>query len=159
MQLKTEIILALVVCWFSVACAHQKAQAKPEANGLLFESSVEIVYSMGGNEHRFFAAAPAAGGAEERQPSAKTFVDKQVLKEARIQPAQYLSFLDQASKFVESPKRTPASDTNSGRCRGPFSVTVRIGKDSRSSNGCRSFDEGRLSRLVKDGEFLLYSQN
>jgi hypothetical protein len=50
--------------------------------------------------------------------------------------------------------REPAA---SDACRTPYTITVRVGTETQTLQGCRGEDDGGLSRLVRDGEFLLYS--
>lgn len=54
--------------------------------------------------------------------------------------------------------RSPAQAGLMEECRSPFTITLRAGTDIRTLNGCRSLGEGSFSHLVKDSEFLIYSQ-
>ncbi|OFZ53525.1 MAG: hypothetical protein A2428_12750 [Bdellovibrionales bacterium RIFOXYC1_FULL_54_43] len=114
------------------------------------ETSVDIAYVLGHNRHRFWAQSDAS------RVEARTYLDRQIVEEAGIDRARYLDFLEKAKTFVQSPRRSPASNTVV--CRTPFTVTVRVGKDAYVATGCRGVDKGALGRLVREGEFLLYSK-
>lgn len=115
------------------------------------DSSVEIQYSLGRDRYRFSALAHGD------LVTASTYLGKQVLEHGTIKRDRYPHFLKKASAFIESyqqgtsPSQTP--------CRSPFIVMVRIGNETQIARGCRSSDNGTFSKLVKDGEFLLYSKN
>lgn len=122
----------------------------------LADSSIDIAYVLGHSHRRFVAWAKSAtfGG--------QTLVDHQVLRESGIERGHYSEFFGKAELFVSAPRRHPADQGASTAapedvCRTPFTVTVRVGADTKILQGCRGADEGALSHLVRDGEFLLYS--
>ena len=141
-----RIIVAFAV--LVSGCATSPPAASPSPPPASDEASaVEISYFLGHASHRFVAEASGSGAV------ARSFLDRSILREGEVEKARYLEFLAKASKFVESPARAPAES-----CRNPFTVTVRIGAMTRTTQGCRATDERGLSRLVREGEFLLYSK-
>ncbi|MGZ3696660.1 MAG: hypothetical protein ACXWPM_07320 [Bdellovibrionota bacterium] len=143
-----------------MGCAGTPPRSSPEAAPVALEdsglrgpeaadSSVDISYILGRDHYRLLAKA------ERASFSVASIMDKQVLEKNTVAGARYQDFLKKVNSFVSHPKRTVASNSP---CHSPFSVTVRIGKETQTASGCRESDEGGLSRLVKDGEFLLYSK-
>jgi hypothetical protein len=117
-------------------------------------SSVEIEYSLGHYQHRF----TADGGLGKAQVT--TYLERDVVEHASVDPAKFDSFVIKAIAFSQKPKRAP---TEQAECRSPYKVEIKTGPKSAektyTSQGCRSSDdEGALSRLVRDGEFLLFSK-
>jgi hypothetical protein len=117
-------------------------------------SSVEIEYSLGHYQHRFTANG-VPGKAQ-----VTTYLERDVVEHASVDPLKYESFVAKAIAFSQKPKRAP---TEEAECRSPFNVVIKTGEKSTektyTSQGCRSSDdEGALSRLVRDGEFLLFSK-
>jgi len=113
-------------------------------------TQVEISYVLGHNQHRFTAQSAA------QKAEVTTYLEKDIVQQANVDSAKYLSFVSKVVSFAQKPHRTPAQ---ADECRSPFSVTVKIDGKTYTSDGCRFSDEGSLSRLVRDGEFLLYSKN
>jgi hypothetical protein len=113
-------------------------------------TSVEINYFLGHNEHRF-AAESTTGKAQ-----ITTFLERSIVEQATVDPSKYSAFLAKVVTFAEKPKRAPSEEAE---CHSPFSIIVKIDAKTYTSKGCRSGDnEGGLSRLIRDGEFLLYSK-
>lgn len=115
------------------------------------DSQVDIRYSLG-HDH-YFLVASAKGG----EARAHFSLDKRVVHESPVDYLQYEQYLKRASGVVESLQKTPIQISSS--CRSPFTITILIGNHTQTAQGCRSNDHGSLSRLVKEGEFLLYSKN
>jgi hypothetical protein len=113
------------------------------------DSSIDITYVQGHDRFRFAAES------RNEQAVAKSIQEQRVVKETEVDRKEYLEFLDHVSKFVAAPKLPAPGEA----CRAPFTVSVRIGNDTQQIHGCRSTDDGALGRLVRRGEFLLYSQN
>jgi hypothetical protein len=114
------------------------------------DSSVDIQYLLGRGLHRFMIQS--AGNSV----TANTSIDKQTVIQALIDARKYPDFLEKATIFVSQYQKNPSEPT---LCRSPFVVIVRLGKEIQTARGCRSQDGGALSKLVRDGEFLLYSKN
>ena len=115
----------------------------------LKDSSVSIEYVLGRDKYRFIAQA------ENEKVTGSTYLDKQLLKKGQIDEQRYPGFYSKASEIVQNLNRAPASD---GFCRSPFILTIRTGGSTQTARGCRSSDDGALSKLVREGEFLLYSK-
>jgi hypothetical protein len=101
----------------------------------------------GRNNHRLFVAIKGDAA------TAQSYLEHQILAESPVDPARYMTFLAQASEFLKTPHGAASEHFP---CRAPFTVTVRIGTDTRAASGCVGSDEGALSHLVRDGEFLLH---
>jgi hypothetical protein len=89
--------------------------------------------------------------------SAKALEDHELREEAKLDPKRYEDFHAKALAFVKAPRRTVAQSGATG-CRNTFTVLVKEGDQSWSETGCRSTDDGAFGRLVRDGQFLLYSK-
>jgi hypothetical protein len=120
-----------------------------EQSAQMSNSSVSIEYVLGRDRYKFVARA------ENTKVMASTFLDKQLLKRGAIDEQRYPGFFTKASEIVQNLNRAPAADAF---CRSPFILTVRTGSETKTARGCRSSDDGALSKLVKEGEFLLYSK-
>jgi hypothetical protein len=110
---------------------------------------VEIDYFLGHNQYKL------TGDGAPMNAEVTTYLEKNIVQQGVVDPRKYVGFLSQAIAFAEKPRRDPSQETD---CRSPFSVVVKIDAKSYTSKGCRSSDEGGLSRLIRDGEFLLYSK-
>jgi hypothetical protein len=117
------------------------------------DSSIEISYLLGRSHRRIVARA------KQENYSGQAYLDRQLLHEGSIDRAHYSEFFGKVEKFIAAPHRKPAEAAQlDDSCRTPFTVNLRVGKDTRTLQGCRGEDEGALSHLVREGEFLLYSK-
>jgi hypothetical protein len=120
------------------------------------DSSIDITYVLGHSHRRFVAWSKndACGG--------QTLVDHQILRESGIDRGHYTEYFNKVEQFVSTPHRKPAEQgaplPADDACRTPFTVTLRLGSETKIVQGCRGADDGALSHLVRDGEFLLYAQ-
>lgn len=130
---------------------HAEESLSPQEALVRIDSSVDISYGLGRNQYRLLLQAKA------EKMSGEYSLDKQIVKACRLDPTKYAEFVKRAKAFTEAPKRVPAQ-TQSAPCHSPFTVTVRVGEAQQVASGCRALDEGALSHLVKEGEFLLYSK-
>ena len=115
-------------------------------------SKVRISYVLGHTHYEFIMES------QEGQCQAQLFADRKLLKEAAVDSARYADFLGKAAAYLgtgASSQRTPSSQAS---CRTPYTVTISVSSKSRSDHGCRGHGEGGLSRLIREGEFLLYSK-
>ena len=113
------------------------------------KNQIDIQYTLGRRDHYRFYAMDEGDTAK-----ASTYLNRQILDEGAIDRNQFENFLKKVLQYVqESPKAT------NGPCRSPFTIQVKIENKVSSASGCRSDDHGRLSRLIQEGEFLLYSKN
>ncbi|MCM2276499.1 MAG: hypothetical protein NDJ89_00290 [Oligoflexia bacterium] len=139
------------------ACANVPRASSPQGlhafdpQEVLSDSQVEINYTLGHNVPRRMLIE-----AKDREILASTFVDHRKLAEERIESPRYPEFLQKASDFIAKMTRVPASEGPG--CRTPFTITVRVKASIQKLQGCRMSEDGGLSRLVKEGEFLLYSK-
>jgi hypothetical protein len=166
-QLSAVAILAIQATILLPGCAVHPPKADP-ASALadparLSDSSVDINYVLGHAHRRFMAQG------KDSSFKGQTFLDRKLLKENDIDQGHYSTFLGKATQFIATPHRLPAEQNKDAiasssaaptedSCRCPFTVTVRIGADTQSVHGCRAADDGALSHLVRDGEFLLFSR-
>lgn len=145
----TLISVLTALCLAGCATHRAKSDGSDEARIESIDSGIDISYVLGHAHRRLLVQT------KDNQIVAQSYLEHQILKESEIDREHYADFLKKAKTFVENPQRLPA---NQDLCRSPFTVTLRIGKDLKVVNGCRSTDEGALSHLLRDGEFLLYSK-
>jgi len=117
----------------------------------LLDSSIDIQYVLGHDHYRFFAAA------EGNTIVGNTALNKQILEKGTMSQNRYPDYFKKVSHFIHEMKKLTSDDLES--CRTPFTIIVKVGQNTQTAHGCRSTDGGALSRLVRDGEFLLYSKN
>lgn len=153
----TLLLVALTMVALAPGCATFRGSpastpGSPEAprpvpKEALRDSTVDISYVLGHSRRRLvtWARNDGFGG--------QMLMDHQILREKEIDQSHYSEFFGKAEGFVRTPRRKLAED----KCRTPFTVTIRIGSETQSLQGCRGSDDGALSHLVRDGEFLIYS--
>ncbi|MBI2711771.1 MAG: hypothetical protein HYX41_02745 [Bdellovibrio sp.] len=148
---KKTLSLSLASSLFIFACTTPAKSRLEESSGpvQLGNSSVSIEYILGRDHYRFTARS------EETRVTGTTYLDKQLLKKGEIDQQRYPGFFTRASEIVDNLSRAPASDTF---CRNPFIITIKAQEKTRTARGCRSSDDGALSKLIREGEFLLYSK-
>ena len=140
--------LGLALLLITSACSSApKTETPPPAGPSIDESSVEIHFVRGHNNHRLFVSMRGDAAV------AQSFFEHQMLSESMIDHDRYMGFLAQACDFLKVPH---GAATEASPCRTPFTVTVRMGTETRAASGCVGSDEGALSHLVRDGEFLLH---
>lgn len=142
--------LGSLILILASACSHSRPQSEPQTQHELADSEVEINYGLGHTHRKLLIRAQGT------EINGKTLVDQQILRENKVETSRYQDFFRKTSEFFEKYQRTPAADLAS--CRMPFTLTLRVGIQSRALKGCRSGEDGALGRLVRDGEFLLYSK-
>ena len=115
------------------------------------ETSFDIAYDLGGHgEHRLTGSSPAAGA-----PHVATFLEREVVDEAFINAGSYARYLEKIVLFTQKPQRVPSQEVD---CRAPYWITLKIDGKTFTSKGCRVGDGGEFAKLVREGEFLLYSK-
>ena len=148
--------LSLLLATFALSgCATHPPQADGSRAGddadraALTDSSIDISYVLGHSHRRLvvWAGKDGLGG--------QTLLDHQILRESPVERGRYAQFLAKVEQFLNAPRRKPADNDDS--CRTPFTITVRVGTETKIVQGCRGEDDGALSHLVRDGEFLLFS--
>lgn len=143
----------LGIAW-TTSCATPGSQTPPgKASAGSPDSAIEIVYRLGHTHRRLWLESKAD------QAQGRNFLDRNLLQESRIEPARYKEFLSKASELIarmsERARHPAQADPE---CRNPVTLTVRIGVETRKWETCRTRDEGALSRLIRDGEFLLVAR-
>lgn len=149
-----------------------RGAASRVAREALKDSSVDITYVLGHSRRKLVAWA------KNESFGGRTLLEQQIVHEAELDRARYSELFGKVEEFVASAGSAPAPSADSrprkpasnaavsasnaaaveAACRTPFTVTVRIGSDSKVLQGCRGTDAGSLSRLVREGEFLLHSR-
>jgi hypothetical protein len=154
-----SVTLALV---FITACAISSKRsgesAKTEAAVLAAlelenktaSTSVTIDYELGKDHYQLQVVS------DKNTTTVKSYSGKHLLKQGPIVRDKYLLFLNKANLFINTPQNI---SRKSYPRRGPFRVTVKSGESTKTAEGYRSDDEGSFSRLIREGEFLLYSEN
>jgi hypothetical protein len=151
----TSILGATLSAMFS-ACSHtpvQTAQTSSEAQDWS-HASVDIHYVLRHSDRRITLEA------DEKGVHGKSLMDGAQLKQCQIDATRYLDFITKVRNFI-SQRRTIASTASSQispDCRAPYTITLKNQKDTMQIQGCRIQDEGAFSRLVQEGEFLIYRQ-
>lgn len=113
----------------------------------LNQSKIEISYELRHSHRRFVAEQT------ESQITGQTYLDQQIVTQGVIDPIAYRELFKKTSEFIE--KSQKGSNQNDFPCRGPFFITLNLNKESQTLKGCRTQDEGTLSRLIKEAELLL----
>ncbi|MFZ9595773.1 MAG: hypothetical protein ACO3A2_06800 [Bdellovibrionia bacterium] len=153
------LCLALTPLLFS-SCSHlvpsrlsvapgdpETPQAEPAPSSPPVGSSVQIEYLLRRTHYSFFMESNTDHG------RVKSYLDRQLLKEGRIPPEKCSQFFLKISEFMA---HLP-EDQGRSSCQSPFKITYKKGELVRVSEGCRSSDSGSFSKLIREGEFLLYS--
>ena len=155
--MKHSLWFACLTALLGTACStgvHRNEVSKSvtaKANSVthLGDSAIDITYVLGHSHRRFKAECRQDG------VIAQIYLDRTIVKENGVDSAKYDEFVQRLLVFIDNPNRVPAEASS---CRTPFIVTLRVGDQTKVASGCRSNDDGTLSRLIKDGEFLLYSK-
>lgn len=117
------------------------------------ESSIEIRYVLGHETRRLVALRSS------ERIEAKSFIGSDLLKGGSISEESFTRFLSRAETMMkEHGSRKPAS----GDCGNPFSIQLRAQGQSLALNGCRAQDpelSAAVSRLIREGELLVFSKN
>lgn len=113
----------------------------------LKQSKIEISYELRHSHRRFLAEQT------ESQIIGQTYLDQQIVTQSVIDPMGYRELFKKASEFIEKSQNT--ANQNEFPCRGPFTINLRKNSEFKTLKGCRTQDEGTLSRLIKEAELLL----
>jgi hypothetical protein len=121
------------------------------------DTIIDIEYTLGRDHYEFHAHSTHSKG---DAVTVASLLNRRVLGQGSIDPARFPEFLKKAQEFLHhNPAEPSPLPTNPPPCHSPYSVTIRIHDQTQSIQGCRNSDSGALSKLVRDGEFLLYSKN
>ncbi|HAR41958.1 MAG TPA: hypothetical protein DCS07_04900 [Bdellovibrionales bacterium] len=121
-------------------------------NHPVLASSVEISYILGHSKYRIRMVEHLNG------VNAHSSSDGKVLGDGRVDRVKYSEFKLKVSEFMRTAralKRVPAEVE--GVCRNPFTVTLA---DTALDTliGCRGGGDLGIGRLIREGEFLIYSK-
>ena len=116
----------------------------------LEESILDIEYFL--ERDRYRLSFKSTG----EHASIELYHDGKITQKAEINPTQCVNFL---KKTTDAMKAFQTESSNPLPCLNPFIVTLRSEKVTNQVKGCRSRDNGNLSKLIREGEFLLYSKN
>ena len=120
----------------------------------LEDSEVELIYLYGHDRHQFKAEA------RQQKIRARTFAEKEVLREGTIEAVRYRELLKRVAVLAAGQASISQGSLNkSGNragCRAPFLARARVGDSTYLLNGCRHTESGiQFGRIVRDAEFLL----
>jgi hypothetical protein len=161
--MRNRIFLLLLAILMAGCSTVREAKTKPEPATARSDKSispikekfrnseVKIDYVLGRDHYHLSLASK-----KERTNGLMT-LDKQVLEQGAIDPERYFNYFEKIIVFIDD-----YSKTNPGfatPCKNPFKIIARNEEATKVTEGCRSPDQTRLSRLIKEGEFLLYSKN
>lgn len=111
---------------------------------------VSISYVLGRSKRKFRIEA------KEKQFIVQTILDRQILMEGVIDQERFDSFMRKLTEFVMGFKSPEPLSLES--CRTPFTVEIVIENNLTKIEGCRSPEDTTLSRILREGEFLIYSK-
>lgn len=147
-MLRKSRLSSLLLLSFTACATSTPATRNPRPP--LTDSSVEISYELGHAHRRLWLTT------RDQDVFGKNTLNKQLLREGQVDPSGYKQFLQKASDYVQEVERRPAQEL--ADCPNSFTVTVVIGNSSRTVKGCRQDEPGGLSKLIREGEFLLFSR-
>ncbi len=113
-------------------------------------SSLEIEYLLERDRYRLFFQS------QGDRVSIESYHDGKIIEKGEIDSTKYSLFLKKAMEAIKTFKN---ESNGSPPCLSPFVVTLKFEKKAEQVRGCRSRDHGSLSKLIREGEFLLYSKN
>ena len=158
-QIKCVRWLPLIALCIITACATSQKAPEP-SNGQTAqstkvgdESSFEISYWLGEHgEHQLKGSfAPTMD-----KPHVATYLEHEVVEENLVQPEKYNRFIAKVLLFVQRSQRAPSAEHE---CRSPYAITLKIDGKTMTSKGCREGEDDTLfGKIVREGEFLLYSK-
>lgn len=113
------------------------------------DSRIEISYVLGHNSYKYIATA--------KGPLAEitSLREDRTLERKSIPLESYQKF----ARKVEDLFKNPAEAHDEVDCRTPYKIEI-VAKDKiRTRSGCRSSEtDSNVGNVIKDGEFLFYSQ-
>jgi len=114
-------------------------------------SRIEIEYVLGRSHYQLQFRANGGGVETENK------IDKKTIIHSMIEFESYIDYLQKTLVFVQQTQELKISG-DPQTCRSPFKVTVQLSQQHYVAHGCRTQDNGNLSKIVKQGEFLVYSK-
>jgi hypothetical protein len=155
MKKMTRLLLASLFALTACSTAQPVPQATSGDKGQDFQaSSFEILYRLGGHsDHRLQGYWEKSTPPEE--PHVTTLLEREVVANAAVHAESYNRFVSKLLSFVQHAQRAPAQEHD---CRSPYSIVLKIDLKTYTSKGCRFADDGAFAKIVREGEFLLYSK-
>lgn len=145
-KIKRQILLLFTLCLTS-ACTTPAPQKLTEET--VSESTVDIRYQLGSSQYRYLA------NSSNNSSQISSYRDDSLLEKRIIPINKYLEFLTS----IESKLSELELVTQVEGCRTPFTIMLITKKEHETVMGCRSEDKrGVLSKILKEGEFLFYSE-
>jgi hypothetical protein len=151
-EASVSVLLAVPVALS--ACSSSPKPFHLSERSELLDSGVEIRYSLARSAYRLELVA------EKGEAMALSGVNEQSLEKRKIDIDSYLSFVNKASLIAHELERGDDLEAIA-ECKTPYTITLRKnGQTASQVSGCRSSDpEGKIGRLIQEGEFLFYSPN
>ena len=116
-------------------------------------SSIQINYSLGKDQHSFIAHA--TNGRGKPTATATIQINRHTLETGEIPMVSYADFYKRTLEILRETKSHP--NYLEINCHTPFTIRIKTASHTETGSGCRETDKGKLARLVRDGEFILYS--
>ncbi len=113
------------------------------------ESLLEIDYSL--DRDRYRLSFKTFGN----RTTIESYHDGKLVEKTEIDRERFSPFL---KKAVQSMDTFRGELKTHAPCLNPFLVKLRVDGKLEQVSGCRSNDAGYLSKLIREGEFLLYSK-
>ena len=148
-----RLIAVSILCLALASCSTLRLKTGGDAaHASARNSSFEITYYLGEHgQHRL------AGFSTHSSPQLAAYLERSVIEERTVRSDQYDDYF---SKIVDFAQRTQRAPSQNYECRAPFAIVAKIDGKTYSSKGCRtSKDDSSFSKLLREGEFLLYSKN
>ncbi len=143
-QLKYGVLFCICIITPSLAQPRPKPMLNPPS------SQVDIEYSLGRDQYRLTFETHGD------TVLAKSYRDKKIVENGPINSQKFPDFLKKVSETMGTLK---GEKTQGLSCQSPFTVTLKLAGQVQIVKGCRSNDQGHFSKLIRDGEFLMYSKN
>jgi hypothetical protein len=157
------LIGALLVNLFS--CSSQPSKSLAQASGEPIKgsdllkteiteknqpSSLDIDYYLERDRYRLSFQNKAG------HISVEKYHDGKVIEKGEIDGNKYSSLVEKTAKLMKTFKNESNLKLP---CLNPFVISIVLENKAEHVKGCRSRDDGNLSKLIREGEFLLYSKN
>jgi hypothetical protein len=153
----TKFLLVLALSLLA-GCAGKAVapSAESSATPALSMTAIDISYTLERSQYRITTHEDDSG-----KIHVLSTLDGETLQKSVVDPQHFQAFAAKTLEFfaVTSDHRAPAQAKS---CHGPYHVAVVQVQAQTTSllerQGCRNTDNGALSRLVRQGEILLYSK-
>lgn len=149
------IKLQKIVMFFSFLLISACATKKPHIDQRnLSESQVDISYMLGHSSYRYRASS------KKETAEIASYRDQSLLEKRTIPMETYKSFMKKVEEALQKSNASsgPPTQEELQGCRTAYSVSVKTKQQKMAMSGCRSEDtEGFIGQLIKEGEFLMYS--